>query len=94
VTAEALILKRASASRPSGEWNDDDFDVLAEARAVPEAANRRAKVPVPTPEFSSAFGGTADIDRPPAPIASEAYDPKRRLVAKFCCDAQRTVAHE
>jgi len=25
-----LVLKRASASRPSGEWNDDDFDVLAE----------------------------------------------------------------
>src|SRR5215813_13892652 len=24
-----LILKRASASRPSGEWNDDDYDVLA-----------------------------------------------------------------
>jgi hypothetical protein len=24
-----LTLKRASASRPSGEWNDDDFDVLA-----------------------------------------------------------------
>jgi hypothetical protein len=24
-----LILKRASLSRPSGEWNDDDFDVLA-----------------------------------------------------------------
>jgi hypothetical protein len=24
-----LILKRASASRPSGEWNDDRFDVLA-----------------------------------------------------------------
>jgi hypothetical protein len=22
-----LILKRASASRPSGEWNDDEFDV-------------------------------------------------------------------
>jgi hypothetical protein len=22
-----LILKRASASRPSGEWNEDDFDV-------------------------------------------------------------------
>jgi hypothetical protein len=26
----SLILKRASASRPSGEWNDEDFDVLAE----------------------------------------------------------------
>jgi hypothetical protein len=29
-----LILKRASASRPSGEWNDDDFDVLAEGVVV------------------------------------------------------------
>jgi hypothetical protein len=27
------ILKRASASRPSGKWNDDDFDVLAEGKA-------------------------------------------------------------
>jgi hypothetical protein len=25
-----LILKRASASRSSGEWNDDDVDVLAD----------------------------------------------------------------
>jgi hypothetical protein len=24
-----LILKRASASRPAGEWDDNDFDVLA-----------------------------------------------------------------
>jgi hypothetical protein len=29
-----LILKRASVSRPSGEWNDDDFDVLADGVAV------------------------------------------------------------
>ena len=29
-----LILTRASASRPSGEWNDDDFDVLADGVAV------------------------------------------------------------
>ena len=29
-----LILKRASASRPSGEWNDDDLDVLADGVAV------------------------------------------------------------
>jgi hypothetical protein len=28
-----LILKRASASRPSGEWSDDDFDVLADRRS-------------------------------------------------------------
>jgi hypothetical protein len=29
-----LVLKRASASRPSGEWNDDDFDVLAAGTVV------------------------------------------------------------
>jgi hypothetical protein len=29
-----LIRKRASASRPSGEWNDDDFDVLATGGVV------------------------------------------------------------
>jgi hypothetical protein len=29
-----LALKRASASRPSGEWNDDDFDVLADGIVV------------------------------------------------------------
>jgi hypothetical protein len=30
----SLILKRAAASRPSGEWNDDDFDVLADGAVV------------------------------------------------------------
>jgi len=25
-----LILNRASASHPSGEWNEDDYDVLAD----------------------------------------------------------------
>jgi hypothetical protein len=29
-----LTLKRASASRPSGEWHDDDFDVLADGVVV------------------------------------------------------------
>jgi hypothetical protein len=29
-----LILKRASASRTSGEWNDDDYDVLAGGAVV------------------------------------------------------------
>jgi len=28
-----LVLKRAPASRSSGEWNDDDFDVLADGKA-------------------------------------------------------------
>jgi hypothetical protein len=30
----ALLLKRASASRPSGEWNDDGFDVFADGAVV------------------------------------------------------------
>jgi hypothetical protein len=29
-----LILKRASASRPSGEWSEDDYDVLADGVVV------------------------------------------------------------
>jgi hypothetical protein len=37
-----LILRRASASRPSGEWNDDDFDVLADGEAVGRIFNANA----------------------------------------------------
>jgi hypothetical protein len=29
-----LFLARAALSRPSGEWNDDDFDVLANSEVV------------------------------------------------------------
>jgi hypothetical protein len=29
-----LILKRASASRPSGQWSDDDYDVIADDAVV------------------------------------------------------------
>jgi hypothetical protein len=29
-----LTLKRASASRTSGEWNDDDYDALADGKVV------------------------------------------------------------
>src|SRR6516164_4021183 len=31
---EAACVKRASASRPSAEWNNDDFDVLADGAVV------------------------------------------------------------
>jgi hypothetical protein len=30
----SLLLKRASASRPSGEWNEDDYDVLEDGAVV------------------------------------------------------------
>ena len=29
-----LILKRASASRPSAQWNEEDYDVLANGEVV------------------------------------------------------------
>jgi hypothetical protein len=40
-----LFLKRASASRPSGEWNDDDYDVLADGVVVGRIM-KAAAVPV------------------------------------------------
>jgi hypothetical protein len=32
--AGSLTLKRASASRPSGEWKDEDYDVFADGKVV------------------------------------------------------------
>jgi hypothetical protein len=29
-----LVLKRASTSRPSGQWKDEDYDVLADGKVV------------------------------------------------------------
>jgi hypothetical protein len=34
VEKDYLVLKRASASRPSGEWSDEDYDVLADGVVV------------------------------------------------------------
>jgi len=41
----SLVLKRASASRSSGEWNDGDFDVLADGTIVGRIM-KAAAVPV------------------------------------------------
>ena len=43
-----LTLKRASASRPSGEWGDDDYDVLAEGIVVGRIM-KAAAAPVDSP---------------------------------------------
>jgi hypothetical protein len=54
----SLILKRASASRPSGEWNDDDFDVLADGTVVGRIFKANA-APVGAPwMWTLAFGHT------------------------------------
>jgi hypothetical protein len=43
--SDYLILKRASASGPSGEWNDEDYDVLADGVIVGRIM-KAAAVPV------------------------------------------------
>src|SRR4030095_5422300 len=51
---------RAAASRPSGEWNDDDFDVLADGAVVGRIFNAAAS-PVGTPwMWSLTFGHHED----------------------------------
>jgi hypothetical protein len=45
---EKLILKRASASRSSGEWSNDDYDVLCEG-AVVGRIMKAAAAPVGSP---------------------------------------------
>ena len=51
-----LILKRASVSRPSGEWDDDDFDVLADGVVVGRVFKANAG-PVGSPwMWTLAFG--------------------------------------
>jgi hypothetical protein len=39
-----LILKRASASRSSGQWSDDDYDVLENGVVVGRKTNGTTKV--------------------------------------------------
>jgi hypothetical protein len=53
-----LVLKRASASRPSGEWNDDDYDVLADGAVVGRIFKGHA-APVGAP-WTLAFGHHED----------------------------------
>jgi hypothetical protein len=58
-----LMLKRASASRPSGEWSDDDYDVLAGGVVVGRIM-RAAASPEGTPWlWTLAFGHHEDRAR-------------------------------
>jgi hypothetical protein len=71
VKMPALILKRAPASRTSGEWNDNDFDVLADG-AVVGRIFKAAASPVGSPwMWTLAFGHHKD--RTP----THGYEPTR-----------------
>src|SRR6516225_3027060 len=70
-----LILKRASASRLSGEWSDDDYHVLAEDTVVGRIMKAAAS-PVGTPRRARlqwrrslrAGAGNRPLVRPLAPV--------------------------
>jgi len=81
--ATQLILKRASASRPSGQWNDDDYDVLADDAVVGRIFQAKAS-PVGTPwMWTLAFGHHED--RTPR----HGYEPTREAaMAAFATERQ------
>jgi hypothetical protein len=65
------LLKRAALSRPSGEWNDDDYDVLADGVVVGRIFKANAAL-VGTPwMWTLAFGHHED--RTP----THGYEPMR-----------------
>jgi hypothetical protein len=75
-----LILKRASASRPSGEWDDDDFDVLADGVVVGRIFKANA-APVGSPWlWTLAFGHHED--RTPTHGYAEAREAAMTAFAK------------
>src|SRR5215472_9906072 len=71
MSAPHLILKRATASRPSGEWNDDDYDVLCEG-AVVGRIMKSAAAPVGQPWLWTLAYGRHEDHTP-----THGYEPTR-----------------
>jgi hypothetical protein len=72
---DQLVLKRASTSRPSGQWSDHDFDVLGDGVVVGHIFKANA-APVGSPWMRTlAFGHHEDRTR--------ALDPEREEGAVF-----------
>jgi hypothetical protein len=61
-----LILKRASASRSSGQWRDDDYDVLKRRRGREQAA------PQDRPSMWASGYSADSVER-----AAHGYEPTR-----------------
>jgi hypothetical protein len=83
----ALILERASASRPSGQWRDDDYDVLEDSVVV----GRIFLVPT-APEgrpWMWASGHNGDPRR-----AAHGYEPTREAAMQAFAKSWRREAKE
>src|SRR5262245_20792601 len=67
----SLILKRTSALRPSGQWRDNDYDVLEDGKVVGRIFHLEAAAPEGRPwMWASGHGG--HIER-----AAHGYEPTR-----------------
>jgi hypothetical protein len=75
VDKDYLTLKCASVSRPSGEWNDEDFDVLADGVVVGRIMKAAA---VPVSNFISALAQRIRICWPVARATSRTAAPHVR----------------
>jgi hypothetical protein len=53
MTTKSLVLKRGSASRSSGEWRDDDYDVLENGVVVGRICKEEAAPPDRSWEWAS-----------------------------------------
>ena len=94
-----LILKRASASRTSGKWSEDDFDVLADGVVVGRIMKANA-APVDAPLlWTLAFGhhedrtpthGYAATRRPRWRLSPRAGDESRRWQSRRLSSTRRT----
>src|SRR5262245_55145925 len=83
-----LTLKRvASASRPSGEWSDDDYDVLADGKVVGRIM-KAAAAPVGQPWlWTFAFGQHEDR------TSTHGYEPTREAaMAAFAKSWRREMS--
>ena len=66
----SLILKRTSALRPSGQWRDNDYDVLEDGKVVGRMFHLEAAAPEGPWMWASGHGG--HIER-----AAHGYEPTR-----------------
>jgi hypothetical protein len=79
---EKLILKRASVNRPSGEWNDDDYDVLNDGKVVGRIMKAAAS-PVGAPWMWTLAYGYHEGRSPTHGYEADRFSVKRYVIVTF-----------
>jgi hypothetical protein len=71
MTTKSLVLKRASASRSSGQWRDDDYDVLENGVVVGRICKEEAAPP------DRSWGWASGHSAATVARAAHGYEPTR-----------------